>query len=423
MPPSSGAAASVGAGFVVDEACPGSTASGAGRDVALPGRLWAVIGLLGIVGSVALAWSAYWAVQVAPLLGYRGGVGALGTFMLVMLSVPLVFGAGCMYLARRLYARDQLARVLAIVLCSSAGLAFLLTGARDAALVVAGLVCLAVALDLLFDPMVRAAFASSAPEPATVVAARVVVVIVAAGMLLTGVMLLTLAQFGSRLIVGGALEVAFSGLLFWLSRRLKQGDATARVLVSVLAAAYVLLALVVGYGQPGVVLPVALALCTIVLLWLPAPSRAYFESLQRPSSPAVAAAEKLIESGVRFVYEVANQQSEQLHPGPVKTAPQPEQGPPGHEGASKDISPGRKATMATRGTPSDRNSVGKANMALYVVGGLAFAAGIYLATMTRTYVLTGKTTSPYLGVGIVLAVLGLALSVCAQFAAKKNLRK
>ena len=339
MPPSSGAVvASVGAGFVVGEPRLERTAPGAGRDVALPGRLWAVIGLLGVVGFVALAWSVYWAVQVAPLLGYPGGVGALGTFMLVMLSVPLVFGVGCMYLARRLYARDQLARVLAIVLCSSAGLAFLLTGARDAALVVAGLVCLGIALDLLFDPMVRAGFASSGPEPATVVAARVLVVIVAAGMLLTGVMLLTLAQFGSKLLVGGLLEVAFSGLLFWLSRRLKQGDATARVLVSGLAAAYVLLALAVGYGQPGVILPVALALCTILLLWVPGSSRGYFESLQRPNSPAVAAAEKMIENGLRFVYEVFDQQSDRLDPGPPKTAPQPEQGPPGHEGANTDIS-------------------------------------------------------------------------------------
>ncbi len=79
--------------------------------------------------------------------------------------------------------------------------------------------------------------------------------------------------------------------------------------------------------------------------------------------------------------------------------------------------------MATRGTVPNRNSVGKVNMALYVVGAIALVAGIYLASTTRTYILTGKTTSPYLGVGIVLALLGFAMLSYAKLAAKKNLRK
>jgi hypothetical protein len=50
--------------------------------------------------------------------------------------------------------------------------------------------------------------------------------------------------------------------------------------------------------------------------------------------------------------------------------------------------------------PKDRNSAGKGSVGLYLVGIVCAAVGIYLATVTRINLLTGQTSSPYLGIGI-----------------------
>jgi hypothetical protein len=73
--------------------------------------------------------------------------------------------------------------------------------------------------------------------------------------------------------------------------------------------------------------------------------------------------------------------------------------------------------------PDNRNSAGKGNMVFYVIGALCAAVGIYLATITRINLLTGQTSSPYLAVGIPLALIGIAVVVVAQRADKNNLTK
>jgi surface polysaccharide O-acyltransferase-like enzyme len=73
--------------------------------------------------------------------------------------------------------------------------------------------------------------------------------------------------------------------------------------------------------------------------------------------------------------------------------------------------------------PSNRNSAGQGSTAFYVVGVVCAAVGIYLSTITRINLLTGHTSSPYLGVGIPLAVVGILVFVGAQRAAKRNLTK
>jgi hypothetical protein len=68
-----------------------------------------------------------------------------------------------------------------------------------------------------------------------------------------------------------------------------------------------------------------------------------------------------------------------------------------------------------------RNSAGKGNMVMYIVGILAFATGLYLATITRINLLTGQSTNPYLPVGIVLIVCGAALALGGHALAKRRL--
>jgi uncharacterized membrane protein YeaQ/YmgE (transglycosylase-associated protein family) len=73
--------------------------------------------------------------------------------------------------------------------------------------------------------------------------------------------------------------------------------------------------------------------------------------------------------------------------------------------------------------PSNRNSAGQGSVVFYVVGLVCAAVGVYLSTITRINLFTGHTSSPYLGIGIPLAVVGILVVVIAQRTAKRNLRK
>ena len=146
-------------------------------------RLWAVIGLLAVVGGLLVVVSIYLLFNALPLLG-DGGFGiALGLFIILLLIVPLVFGCGLLYLARRLQQGDRLSRVLTVVTCAAVALASLLSGARDAGWVLAAILALGVILLLTIDPVVRAHFsgpdARYSSEPTPVVAARALMVVVA----------------------------------------------------------------------------------------------------------------------------------------------------------------------------------------------------------------------------------------------------
>jgi uncharacterized membrane protein YeaQ/YmgE (transglycosylase-associated protein family) len=64
--------------------------------------------------------------------------------------------------------------------------------------------------------------------------------------------------------------------------------------------------------------------------------------------------------------------------------------------------------------PSNRNSPGQGSVVFYVVGLVCAAVGIYLCTITRINLFTGQTSSPYLGVGIPLAIVGVLVVVIAK---------
>jgi hypothetical protein len=72
---------------------------------------------------------------------------------------------------------------------------------------------------------------------------------------------------------------------------------------------------------------------------------------------------------------------------------------------------------------SNRNSAGQGSMAFYIVGLVCAAVGIYVSTITRINLLTGQTSSPYLGVGIPLVIGGILVVAVAQRSAKRNLSK
>lgn len=274
----------------------------------LPIRLWVVIGLISLVGVAIAIPSLYLLFTSLPLLAVGGEGTLLGVFVLVLLAIPLVFGLGCLYLARRIQQGDRVARVLAIALCAAGAAACFLTDARDIGWVIAGLLALGAAALLGFDPVVIAHFrgddATHGAEPSAVVAARTMMVFVAACVLMVGVMFIPLGVYAPSLFAYGSIDVAISLGIFYLSRRLAAGEATARVVSSGVALVYLVNSVIAGHGQPGVILPVGLALCVVGLLWLPPSSRQYFGTLQRPRQPLVAAVERLVDSFVGAAFAV-----------------------------------------------------------------------------------------------------------------------
>jgi hypothetical protein len=262
-------------------------------------RLWIVIGLLAAVGALLTGVTLYLVVETLPLYG-DGGLGvAIATFILLVLTTPLIFGLGLLYLARRIQQGDRLARVFAIVTCAAVALACLLTGDRDVGFVLTALLAIGVIVMLTLDPVVRAHFSGEdaryANEPIPVVAARVLMVVVAACDVLVAVSFFVLAPYAGGLVIWGVVIAAIAISVFVLSRQLAVGNSTARVLTTLLAAAYFLVALLAGHGAPGVILPVALALSIVGLLWLPSKSRSYFGRLERPTMPVLLAFESALD--------------------------------------------------------------------------------------------------------------------------------
>jgi hypothetical protein len=73
--------------------------------------------------------------------------------------------------------------------------------------------------------------------------------------------------------------------------------------------------------------------------------------------------------------------------------------------------------------PSSRNSAGRGSVGVYMVGVVCFVVGVYLSTITRINLLTGHTSSPYVGIGIPLAAIGFIVVVVTKRVAKQKLRK
>ena len=264
----------------------------------VPPRLWFVIVMLASLGVLLSGVSFYLITQTFQLFGF-GSLGiSLGLFSLLLLLVPLVFGIGLIYLARRLHQGDRLARLLAVVVCIAVAGATLLTSARDFGWVLSGLLAIATAVLLTVDPVIRGHFsgidARYATEPIAVVAARTILVVVGVCDTFVGLALLILSPYESSLVLKGIVMLAIAVAVFVLSRRLAVGDTSARVFTTVLAAVYLVLGFFVGHGAPGVIVPIVLAITVVGLLWLPSTSQQYFGEKSPPSIPALVRIDEIL---------------------------------------------------------------------------------------------------------------------------------
>jgi hypothetical protein len=79
-----------------------------------------------------------------------------------------------------------------------------------------------------------------------------------------------------------------------------------------------------------------------------------------------------------------------------------------------------------RPIPQDTGNSGPTvswSVVLYAIGGVCTGVGIYLCSITRLYLYTGQTTSPDLGVGIPLALVGLVVVIVTQRTARQHMNR
>jgi len=251
--------------------------------------VWVAAGALGVVGVLTVLFASGVAVVGFSLLG-GGDIGfAFGALALLVAAVPLEIGVVSIYAGWRLRAGDRVARICAVVITVGLAVALLL-GSEGRLLVIAlGLCSAGLAASLMFEPSTRAYFTGSAAaqggEPDPVVAARLLMALVAGAVLLVGLGFLALSVVRGVFLLYGGMEIGIAVCVFVMSRRLSQGDGSARVYTTGLAVVYALIGLIVGEGAIGVLLAGTISVSVLALLWLPESSQIYFARLNTEREP------------------------------------------------------------------------------------------------------------------------------------------
>lgn len=234
--------------------------------------------------AAAGALTLYPAVRVLPdIVEALSDSGLARTFGLLLLSVwAMLAFAGCalVYLAWRLGHGDRVARGLAYVLLGGLGTAILIGGHPPTEFVFVTVFCFAAVAVLGGAPRVRSFFAGAdepeGEQPTPVVIARTLVAVWSGVMIFVGVTWLPLGGLAQPFVPIGLALIAIGVAAWYLNRRLASGDPTARTIISAGAAVYLVLLLILGERQPGVIVPLSLAVGVVVHLWLPPQSQEYF---------------------------------------------------------------------------------------------------------------------------------------------------
>jgi hypothetical protein len=208
-----------------------------------------------------------------------------GGIVLLLLSVWLLlagFGAALLLLAWRLAHGDRVARGLTYVLCGALGGSILLGDQQQGSLMLVALSCAGIAAVLAGSPRVKQFFTGGAApqgdQPVPVTVARTLVAVWAGCVGFGGLAMLPLAGVAAKYFLIGAIFVGLAIAAFRLNRRLAAGDATTRTIVSSGAGAYLLLLLILGRRDPGMLVPLGLVAGTVWNLWVPAEAQRHFGS-------------------------------------------------------------------------------------------------------------------------------------------------
>jgi hypothetical protein len=230
-----------------------------------------------VVAGLLVLWPA---VKILPdLLDLLSSGGfQFGLFLLAVWLLFAFFGGSCLYLAFRLTRADRVARGLSYVLMGGLALAILIGNEHTAGLTITMLLAAASVAVLALTPGPRAFFASGkqGEHPDGLVIARTLIAVWAVIMLAVGLVFLPLGGLGAKYVIVGLFFIGLGGGAFFLSSRLAQGDQTARIIVSAGAGIYLILLLILGDRDPGLLLPLAMVVGIGAYLWIPQDVQRFF---------------------------------------------------------------------------------------------------------------------------------------------------
>lgn len=247
---------------------------------AVPRELLAVCALMTIAGLLVL----YRAIRVSPdiveLLNESGFARQIGLLLLTVWALLALAGGALILLARKIADGDHVARGLAYVLLGGLGGAILIGSEHQTELVLAMLACVAAGALLALAPRAQEFFAGAAApdgeQPAAIVLARTLVALWAGIVIFIGVMFLPLSDLDGKFVPIGVLFIALGSTAWYYNGRLAKGDPAARALMTIGAGVYLVLLLILGERQPGLILPLALAAGLVFNLWVPKEAQPYF---------------------------------------------------------------------------------------------------------------------------------------------------
>jgi len=213
------------------------------------------------------------------LVGQEGLARDLGLLFLGVTLLLALFGCGCLILAWRLAQADPVARGVSYVLLAALGGALLFAEQRESELTFVMVACFTAIAILALSPRVRDFFAvTDEREPTSIVVARTLVAIWSASAVLVGAMFIPIGDLGEEYVFTGVVLLLLGGGAFALNARLAHRDAAARVIISGGALVYVILALVVGRRDPGLLVPLVIGIGIIGNLWIPVGAQRHFQA-------------------------------------------------------------------------------------------------------------------------------------------------
>jgi hypothetical protein len=248
--------------------------------VTLPVELAVVIGLLWLAALLLFIP----AVKVLPHAFDGFGHGKLGTavsaLLLIALTILIGAAATCAWLGIQLARADRVGRILTVALCAALAVQMLAADHQGTDEIIVLLCTVATIGILTMSPNVRAFLTGPASrqylQPIYVVAARALAVYLAWALGIVGFAFLPVGSLAGKYYAIGAGLIAVSVVLYRHARRMSEGDPGARNVVSWMMVGYFVLLAISTSDANNMLLPLGLVAATLILLWVPEESKAYF---------------------------------------------------------------------------------------------------------------------------------------------------
>jgi hypothetical protein len=245
----------------------------------LPLELWLVIAAFGIPG----AWIVFDLLKALPdaikVMGSNYFGFRLGLALLLILVLVGFIGVAMLVIAWRLYQRDRVGRGLAYAFAGTIILAVVFADNATTAEVCAMLISIVGIAILGLTPRVREIFdraASPDGEPTSVVVSRTLIAVFTATAALTAVSYLLLATINGKYVLVAIIAAAIAVGSSVGSRRLKAADRQARLYLSVGAGIGIVLLLILGRSDSGLLVTLGWLASAVGALWLPNDARVFF---------------------------------------------------------------------------------------------------------------------------------------------------